>query len=173
MLFYGPLLLLTFGKGLDFIFEKFNQSKLVFVLICAILFLSIAPISSFVHEIKHPFRLEETRPILNNMMKYIKPGDKIYVYYGAKQAFEFYYRTKFHHIVEKENIIWGKPHRNDISQYSDDLSKYLYKDLRIWIVFSHYRKKERASIFNYLEKRGRILRQFENMGTVAYLFKIQ
>jgi hypothetical protein len=84
MLFYGPLLFLTFGKGLDFIFKKFNQNKLIFPLICTLIFLSIAPISRFVHEIKHPFHLEETRPLISEMMEHIKPNDKIYVYYGAK-----------------------------------------------------------------------------------------
>jgi len=173
MLFYGPLAFLAFGYGLDFLFEKFSRSKLVLLLIGAVIMLSLSPVSSFVHRIKHPARTEETRPLLNEMMKHIKPTDKIYVYYGAKQAFEFYYRTKFYEMIETRNIIWGNNHRGHTPQYSSDLDRYLRKDMRIWIIFSHYWEREKVSIIDFLKKRGVLLREIHRKGTLAYLFKIQ
>ncbi|MFW6140738.1 MAG: glycosyltransferase family 39 protein [Acidobacteriota bacterium] len=173
MLFFAPLLYLAFGNGLDFIFKKLKYNRLYFPLICAVIFLSLSPASDFVQTIKHPHQLEEVRPLLNNVRTYIQPQDKIYVYYGAKEAFEFYYRTKFFEMIETKNIIWGKSHRDDIPKYSSDLNKYLYKDLRIWLVFSHYREKERASIISFIEKKGKRVREFHDPGAVAYLFQIQ
>ena len=173
MLFFAPLLYFAFGNGLNFILEKLNRNKLHLPLICTVIFLSISPVSNFVQTFTHPLRLEETRPLLNEIRKYIQPRDKIYVYYGAKAAFEFYYRTKFYEMIETRNIIWGKPHRGNIPEYSSDLNKYLSKNTRIWVIFSHFRENERASIISSIKQRGKLLRAFHNIGTIAYLFKIQ
>jgi uncharacterized membrane protein len=173
MLFFAPLLYFAFGNGLNFIFEKLNRNRLYLPLICTALILSISPVSNLFHTIKHPYKQEETRPLLNKVMRYMEPGDKVYVYYGAKQAFEFYYRTEFYEMMETKNIIWGNNHRDDISKYSSDLEKYLQKNTRIWIIFSHYREKERAAIINFVEKKGKRIREFHNPGAVAYLFLIQ
>lgn len=172
MLFFAPLLYFAFGSGLNFIFEKFNRNKLYLPLICTVIFLSISPVSNFVQTFTHPFRLEETRPLLNEIRKHIRHKDKIYVYYGAKEAFEFYYRTKFYEMIETRNIIWGKPHRGNIPKYSSELNKYLRKNIRIWVIFSHFRENERASIISFIKQKGKLLRAFQKTGTSAYLFKI-
>lgn len=173
MLFYAPVLFFAFGYGLNFIFERLSRSRLYLPLICTVLILSVSPVSDLAHTLKHPHQQEETRPLLNRVMRHKEPQDKVYVYYGAKEAFEFYYRTKFHEMMETKNIIWGKSHRDDIPKYSSDLNKYLYKDMRIWLVFSHYRENERASIISFIEEKGKLIRDFHNPGAVAYLFKIQ
>jgi len=173
MLFFAPLLYLGFGKGLDFIFKKLSHNKLYLPLLCAVIFLSLSPVSELFHNLKYPYQQEETRPLLKKIRRYIQPNDRIYVYYGAEEAFKFYYRTKFYEMTETENIIWGKSHREEISKYSSELSKFLHKDLRIWIVFSHYREEERKSIISFIGKKGKRIREFHNPGSVAYLFKIQ
>lgn len=139
-----------FGNGLNFIFEKLNRRNLYFPLMCTVIFLSISPVHDLVRAVKHPLQREEVRPIIHKVNRYIQPEDEIYVYYGAKESFKFYYRTKFYEMIETRNIIWGKSHRDHISGYSSELNKYLRKNKRIWFLFSHYTEKEGASIFNFM-----------------------
>jgi predicted DNA-binding protein YlxM (UPF0122 family) len=75
-------------------------------------------------------------------------------------------------MIETRNIIWGKPHRDNVPKYSAEIDRYLKKDLRIWVIFSHFLEHERSSIIDFLKQKGKILRQFQNKGTLAYLFKI-
>ena len=173
MLFVLPLLYLSWGKGLDFIFMKLGRSRLFLPLLVAVIFLVVSPVSNFVEMAKNPLRLEEMRPLLREMQTHVKSQDKIYVYYGAVEAFKYYYKTKHYSMIDTKNIIWGNPHRDEISRYAADLEKHLRKNMRIWIIFSHYWENERASIIHYLNQQGKLQRKISNTGTIAYLFKIE
>jgi hypothetical protein len=173
MLFFAPLLYFAFGSGLNFIFEALRRSRLYFPLVCAAIILSGSPVSDFVQAVKHPLRREEIRPLLEKVRSHIQPDDKIYVYYGAKEAYEYYYKTRFYGMTETRNIIWGKPHRNDIPKYTADLEKHLRKAGRIWLIFSHTRENERALIVQFTEKKGRFIQKLQSPEAVAYLFRIQ
>ncbi len=172
MLFIAPLLYLSFGKGLDFIFIKLRRGRLTVPLLILIVFISFSPVSTFVNMAKHPFRLEEMRPLLDKLERRIRPGDQIYVYYGAYEAFKYYYKTKYYRMVDEKNIIWGEYHRDDMNQYISDLEKALKKDMRIWILFSHYWEKERILIIEYLNQKGNLINKISDTGTLGYLFEI-
>ena len=172
MLFVAPLLYLSFGKGLDFVVNKLERSRLYFPLILVILFISISPVSNFVKMASHPLRLEEMRPLLDELKDQVKSEDMIYVYYGAAPAFRYYYQSKFYRMADKRNIIWGELHRDDPEKYIADLEKILQKNMRIWIIFSHYWENERSQIVDYLNKRGNLEMNIINTGVSAYLFKM-
>lgn len=173
MLFVAPLLYLSFGKGLDFIISRLARSKLHIPLLLIIVFLVVSPVSNFVKMAAHPFSLEEVRPLLDVLEKKVEPLDKIYVYYGAAPAFEYYYNTKYHRMIDRKNIIWGAVHRNDINKYSSDLEKILKKNMKIWVVFSHYWEEERSYITDYLKQKGELEMDISHNGALAYLFTIR
>jgi len=172
MLFAAPLLYLSFGKGLDFVFAKLERARLYIPLLLITIFLVFPPISHFIKIVKHPISLEETKPLMYDLEKRIKRNDKIYVYYGAAPAFKYYYYTKYQKSIDKKNIIWGAVHRDDITQYAVDLEKILKDNMRIWIVFSHYWENERKYIVDFLNSKGKLETSISNTGTIAYLFKI-
>lgn len=172
MLFVAPLLYLSFGKGLDFIISRLARNKLHFPLLLIVVFLVISPLSNFVKMAAHPLRFEEVRPLLDVVEKEIKPLDRIYVYYGAAPAFEYYYNTKYHGMIDRKNIIWGAVHRDNIDKYSSDLEKILKTNMKIWVVFSHYWENERRYIIDYLKQKGELEKDISNNGALAYLFKI-
>lgn len=173
MLFVSPILYLSFGKGLDYIINKLGRNKLYIPLLLLVVFIVTAPVSNFVKMAKQPLRLEELRPLLDELQKKIRPDDKIYVYYGAYEAFKYYYNTKFHRMTDEKNIIWGANHRDDINKYGSDLEKILKKNMRIWVVYSHYWENERAYIIDYLDQKGNLIMNISSIGAGAYLFKIK
>lgn len=173
MLFAAPLLYLSFGKGLDFILNKLGRSKLYIPLLLLVIFIVVPPVSNFVKMVKQPLRLEELRPLLDELQEKVEADDKIYIYYGAVEAFKYYYKTKYYRMIEEKNIIWGDNHRDDINQYVLDLEKILKKNMRIWFVFSHYWEEERIYIIDYLNHRGDLKKDISSIGTAAYLFKIK
>ena len=172
MLFVAPLLYLSFGKGLDFVTAKLARSRLYFPLILVILFILISPVSNYVNMASHPPTLEEMRPLLDELKDQVRPDDVIYVYYGAAPAFEYYYHTKFYRMADKKNIIWGKVHRDESEKYRADLEEILKKNMRIWVIFSHYWEEERSKIIDYLNTRGNLEMNIINTGVLAYLFKL-
>jgi len=173
MLFVAPLLYISFGKGLNFVIVKLKNGKLYLPLILLIVFIGIPPVSNFLKMAAHPLRLEEIKPLLGVLQNQVRANDKIYVYYGAVEAFRYYYNSRYYRMIDKKNIIWGASHRNDLNQYVVDLGKILRNEMRIWIVFSHYRENERIVIFNYLNNNGNLKANISNKGTLAYLFKIK
>jgi len=110
---------------------------------------------------------------LDDLQKKVKPGDKIYVYYGAVKAFKYYHKTKYYRMIDKGNIIWGDSHRDDINKYAVDLEKILKRNMRIWIVFSHWWENERIYIIDYLNNKGDLKMEISSIGALAYLFKIK
>lgn len=173
MLFVAPLLYISFGKGLDFIINKLGRSKLYIPLLLLLVFIVVPPISNFVKMAAQPERLEELRPLLDELQEKVELGDKIYIYYGAVEAFRYYYKTKYYRMIDEKNIIWGDNHRDDINKYALDLEKILKKNMRIWIVFSHYWENERTHIIEYLNHEGKLKMDISSIGTAAYLFVIK
>lgn len=172
MLFAAPLLYLSFAKGLNYIIIKLKRSRLGIPLLFLIAFLAFPPVSTFIKMDKNPLRLEEMRPLLEKLEKRIKPEDKIYVYYGAYEAFKYYYNTKYSRMTKEKNIIWGEYHRDDVNKYIADLEKILDKNMRVWILFSHYWEKERIHIIEYLNQRGNLKTKISDKSTLGYLFEI-
>lgn len=95
---------------------------------------------------KNPIPIVERRDTTLNMMdlqNHIKKDDNVYVYYGAKEAFDFY-KTED---IAKHNIIYGLPHRDNPSLYKKELDNLKGKT---WIFFQHLYNHEEKYIIDYL-----------------------
>ncbi len=74
---------------------------------------------------------EETAPLIATLASERRPGDRVYVYDGAVQAF------RFHHPALDDTITLGGSHRNDPAAYVAELQPLLVPGQRLWVLFSH------------------------------------
>lgn len=170
MLFVSPLLFISFGKGLDFFISQLRRKKLFVALITLLLFVVVPPVTTLVKLVSEPIRVEEMKPLMEKLKYGIKPSDKLYVYYGAEEAFKYYYKTKHSHLIDKSDIIWGETHRDDVIKYRSDLGK-IRQNKRTWLVFSHYRDEEKNYIIDDLRRHGDVRLRIITPGTRAFLFR--
>ncbi len=123
------------------------------------------------HLIK-PRTREEVRSVLEYLKRLKKNSDVIYIYYGARAAFE-YYSQKYG--FNENSYIKGIASRNNLGGYIDDINK-LCGTKRVWIVFSHiYRRggvdEEKFYLF-YLDRIGKRLDCFRSVGASIYLYDL-
>jgi hypothetical protein len=115
--------------------------------------------------------IEETRPLIEVIERERRPGDRVYVYDGAVQAF------RFHHPGPDPAVTLGGSHRNDPSAYAAELKPLLVPGARVWVLFAHVYtpptgKSERDAILGELTVYGRRLDQREAPGASLHLFEI-
>jgi len=116
----------------------------------------------------NPIPIAERRDTALNMMdlqNHIKEDDTIYVYYGAKEAFNFY-RTKQ---ITKHKIIYGTPNRDKPEKYNKELNTLQEKT---WIFFQHFYDHEEKYILDYLRFKRFAKQRYtkrETNGAIYYL----
>ncbi len=168
-LFAMPLLFIILGNGLSVCYgylvsKKINKQVLaVGVFSLAFLYL-IAPVRE---NIVNPTKREEMRPLVQKILEKYQPNDAIYVYYGARSAFQFYWPRPAAYTK-------GSAHRENMDQYETDIHQFLNQNhgKRVWLIFSHnwWIKDERKFILELVLKERKPLAQFQATGASAYLF---
>lgn len=173
LLFYVPISYLLVSEGLVFLIRKSSYFYKIFgyVLLIIILWnpLTIAP----KHLSYRMFYSEEIKPVLKYVQKHIKEKDIVYVYYGAKCAFNYYEKS---YGLDKFDSVKGINSRKNWTKYKEDLSKLKGQE-KVWIIFAHaqYKNKgegEKAFIINYLETIGTRLDAIVSIRASAYLYKL-
>jgi hypothetical protein len=98
------------------------------------------------------YRTEEMKPILRQVARLRRPGDAIYVYYGAGQAVRFYGARQGLRPAEYEvgSCLRGQPRG-----YLRELDRYRGR-ARVWVLISHALPwlGEDAAILSYLDALG-------------------
>lgn len=128
------------------------------------------------HLQEHPVT-EEIKPLMKELATRRRPGDRIYVYYGAVPAFEFYAPQ---YGIALDEFLRGESHRWQHDLYLSEIDRDLGAG-RTWFVFSHncnrcrprVKVNEQLFILNHLERRGRLLEEVGGPGTSAYLFELR
>ncbi|MBA7622534.1 hypothetical protein ES703_29912 [subsurface metagenome] len=166
MLFATPMLFIAMGQGLFRVLVILYQKKYLIALLVMVILFTWPTISHIYAHFSKPVRKEEMRPVIQYLEKNLEPEDRIYVYYAAWPAFRYYYQGNY------ENVVRGKSHRDDINKYAPEMDEILERDIRVWLVFSHYWPVEREFCLNYLSKRGSLLTEQEAEGAVVYLYRI-
>lgn len=166
MLFATPMLFVAMGQGLFRVLVTLYQKKYLVALVVMVILFIWPTISHIYTDFAKPVRKEEMRPVIQYLEKNLEPGDRIYVYYGAREAFRYYYHGSY------KNVMWGKLHRGDINKYASEIDKILERDIRVWFVFSHYWGLERKFCLKYLSKRGSLLTEQTAEGASVYLYRI-
>ena len=164
LLFLVPPMLLSVGRGASVVATALRPSQpLAALVIAGLLFL--APTVEAYQTFRRPPRCEQIVPVLSSVRQEWRPGDKVYVYYGAVPAFTFYTRED----PFPPCVILGQEHRNERTAYRDELAK-LAGEPRVWIVFSHPHQSEESLIRAYAEGLGECRREIRQPGAFAFLF---
>lgn len=118
---------------------------------------------------KNPYgETENPQLVLNRLKQLADPDDDIYIYYGARPAFEFYGRhlgfpvvpsqeaeLRWSSFVSTENgrlLIFGGHHRDKPEEYASEiLSAARPGSHRLWLVFSHVFHDEDQRIIHDLK----------------------
>jgi len=120
-----------------------------------------------------PPRGEDIKPLMVYLDQQRRPGDAIYVYYGALPAFEYY--APFYGIGAGQ-FVPGNDNRTDPNQYRIDLGG-LAGQPRVWIVFSHIcptcRVNEEAEYVADLDQMGLRLAEVRAEAASAYLYDLR
>lgn len=121
---------------------------------------------------KFPYHKEEIKESFAFIEHNITAQQKIYLYYGAAMATEYYRRIN--NFPARHEMISGHGHRNNPADYITEILKL---DSEVWLLFSHVypdNKGEEEFILNKLTgtKGATILKSFKTTGSSAYLVKL-
>jgi hypothetical protein len=98
------------------------------------------------------YRNEDVKPVLSYMQANRRPGDGVYVYYGAGPAVTFYGEI---YGLRKNEYVVGGSHRGDGHCYFEELDMFRGRP-RLWVVLTHtsFIYPERDDILRYLDTIG-------------------
>jgi hypothetical protein len=153
LVFSVPALFLLVGRGATWLWSRSVGRPAAILLVFLLLAM---PLARTTQKIISPPEREAFRPLLKMVAEQRQASDTIYVYYGAKRAFQ-YYRSRF--FSGEETILIGSQHRDDQSRYARELNRLDGRG-RVWILMSHVYDDERKFFLKHLEalgsRRGRI-----------------
>lgn len=113
---------------------------------------------------------EEIRPVVGYVRNHEKPGDLVYVFYGAQPAFDYYAeRDSF----PRNNVEIGTAAGNDPQIYESDLDRL--RGRRVWVVLSHIHgvgAQESKYVEFYLGRLGPKLDSLSVAGAETYLYDL-
>lgn len=164
LLFLVPLMLLLVARGAWAVASALRPSG-AFAAAVLVGLLFLAPAVETYQTMKRPPRHEQITPVLDAVRADWRPGDRVYVYYGAVPAFTFYTRDN----PFPPGVVLGGLHRGRQTLYRDELAK-LAGEPRVWLVFSHPHKAEEETLLAYAEGLGECRREVRQPGACAFLF---
>ena len=94
-----------------------------------------------------PYAPEPLKPVLEAMRRVWRPGDRIYVYYGAEKPFVYYARR---YGFPPDAYVLGRCAREDPRGYLEELDKFRGAP-RVWLVMAHPALGEDAIVLGYLD----------------------
>jgi hypothetical protein len=114
---------------------------------------------------------EEIRPVVAYVRNHEKPGDLVYVFYGAEPAFDYYAERE---TFPMDNVEIGTASGSDSQSYESDLDRL--RGRRVWVVLSHIRgagAQESKYVEFYLGTIGPKLDSLSVAGAEAYLYDLR
>jgi len=165
MLFTIPIFYILIAEGAYQFFEFFTNQKKYLASIFIILLL-IYPVASGIHHLVTPILKEEIKPVIEYCLKNKEEKDKVYVYYGAKNAFEYYTYNKSVTFLSSES-----GNRENPQNYLLELDKFKGEG-RIWFIFSHVYNDEEKIFLLYLNHSGCKIDSLKGNGASVYLYDL-
>lgn len=168
LLFIVPALLLFIAAGVEQIWHITQpHSAMIGLALVGLLFLQ--PLRLTLHNLSHAPTKEEIKPVIGYMKSHEQPGDLLYLYYGAIEAFKYYQPT---YGYRDQDYITGIYSQN-WAGYASDLDK-LRGHQRVWILFSHLSDETDEEIFflYYLDSIGQRIDSFKSEGAAVYLYDL-
>lgn len=145
LIYLVPSLLLLIGSSLVPVFGWVRRptirAVLVLVLVGPVLLRAVVQV---------PVEREELRPILEYVREHRRPGEALYVYYGARHAFS-YYAPRL--VLEAQPLHLGTCARTHPERYLSDVTS-LARHASAWVVLAHPMALEDSLILSLLDRRG-------------------
>ena len=165
IIFTIPIFYILIAEGACQFFEFFsNQKKYLAILFISLLLIN--PVASGIRNLITPILKEEIKTVIEYCMKNKEEKDKIYVYYGAKNAFEYYTFNKNVMFLSSES-----GNRENPQNYLLELDKYKGEG-RIWLIFSHVYNYEEKLFSVYLDHIGYRIDSYKGSGASVYLYDL-
>ncbi|HNQ20635.1 MAG TPA: glycosyltransferase family 39 protein [Bacteroidales bacterium] len=165
VLFIIPIIYILISEGMSQFVNSFcPHARIIGILISA--FLLLYPVFLGLNLIIKPIQNEEIKPVIQYCLRNKQEEDKIYIYYGAKTAFEYY--TWNNNIYTLNSI---GSNREKPEEYLRDLDK-LKGTGRVWFLFSHTFPEEEKLYLTYLNYIAVPLDSFQTVGSSIYLYKL-
>jgi hypothetical protein len=98
----------------------------------------------------------------------MRPGDRVYVYWGAVPAFTYYTREN----PFPPDVVLGVEHHSDHEGYRADILGYRGES-RVWLIFSHPHQDEELVVQSYARALGECRREIHEAGASAFLFDFE
>jgi hypothetical protein len=168
LLFLVPLLSLLIAHGVASL-SGAGPRKVVAAAAAGLLFLH--PTWDALYRVARPTTVQEVRPVIEEMQRTFRQGDRIYVHKMAAPAFQFYapkYGLDMSRATLESDRVGGRP-------YLEEWSTHLSKGDRCWLVFALEPWRDQQVIAEYrraLEGKGREISTASATGASAYLFVI-
>lgn len=167
LLFLVPLMVIGVARGAWAVATALRPSQsFAAAIVLGLLFL--APAVETYQTLRRPPRYEQITPVLDIVRNHWQPGDKVYIYYGARPAFTFYTREN----PFPPGVVFGQNRRGERTAYLEELQTFGGED-RVWLVFSHRHETEESLICAYAESLGHCDREIHYDGASAYLFDLR
>lgn len=150
ILFLVPALILAIAAAVAALYEyvaRYSQPTAVLVAACLVL-----PTAYPVAATPPPYRIEPVKTVLQQLQVAHRPGDAVYVYYGAAPGVSAY-AEKFG--LSEADYAVGGCHRGDSRRYLEELDNFRGR-ARVWLILAHAlpRYRERDDILAYLDAIG-------------------
>lgn len=165
LLFLVPLLVLGVARGAWAVAAALRPAQPVAAAVLVGVLLA-APALEAYQSLRRPPREEQLTGVLAAVRHELRPGDKVYVYYGAVPAFLHYTRDD---PFPTEMLTLGTEARANRTEYRDQLAA-VGRHPRVWLIFSHRHKHEESVITAYAEALGRGGQVHAAEGAAAYRF---
>jgi hypothetical protein len=164
LLFLVPVLILGVARGAwSVAVALWPTQKVAAVLFLGVLF--VAPLLEMYQQIRRPPRHEQITEVLADLRGKVRPGDKVYLYYGGIPAYLFYTRDN----PFPAEVVRGTENRADRTRYRDELRQFAGRP-RVWLVFSHRHLAEESLLRSYAEGLGECRGEIQRPGATAFLF---
>ena len=169
LLFAVPSFLLLIAEGVEEIHSKTDVRLLGPALTALLLF---HPVVCAAYHLIRPEGREEIKPVLSHVSRHRRPGDVVYLYYGARWAFDFYADR---YGLREDDVIQGTASRGNWRRYGRELGGLRGRG-RVWVLFSHVHAAsgvdEEAFFLYYLDAIGQRLDVIRAPGAAAYLYDL-
>lgn len=166
IIYWIPLFLLVIGGSLDFFINKIKifKSELVKKSLSSLVILLV--FINFLNRNSLVYKHEEIKTCINYLNdNRINLPSLVYVYYGAKPAFDFYKSINF----IKTDYLWfyGNNYRTQPEKYIEEINQFFPPFL---ILFSHVHGGEMNQLIEYLSQNFEV--QLLSQDTGAYLYLV-
>lgn len=168
ILFLTPVLIILASASLEALTRRGNKIALLAILAVAAVFSGAWKTTASL--ILTPNTHESgIRPVLSKLQELKQPQDKLYIYYGGSNVFQ-YYKSRFG--FKDEESILGISSRGYAEGYYADLQK-LKGNERVWLLFFHVYDREDKIMISYVEQMGQLRDWLWFNDANAYLYEMR